>query len=601
MDQKLIVAAASAHLRRDPFYRFLIDRQAFYLGEDGGFLEGGADIQVKSRGRDGALLLDESASVQKLKTSYYLKLSKRDLSEAAAAGLRESTYSVLVAEGSPQQASVAICFFGRDDDPFAVLEAERPTLRLYAFGLPPGEVTIVDSPDVKAALYAHLAKKDPELFSLAAQRFLRTPHILTQLFAHVMSLESKEHISYISTLRTAADSLRSMLRPRIRKVEKNHQDLWLRFYGEPVAFLDGGLSRVVGLPGTEPLGIRVGIYTVIPGERDPDRRETWRLDSYVIGDVLSDRSLLEEPPRDPKRLQEAARYIVEPLSSLRYLDSIRTKPRLLLIHGPLQNSFETYDELRPYCIPGVSQDFLASAGIREADVTAAVHSLPKRPADDRPIWNGCIAVYLLIQKRLQQLDTPVVGVVERGASTLFSEAILDKLVDDGVIPGSTRKKLRDRIKRYELWDELLFGCVLDEGEYLEPIPVVKNHRRRAHEKWELVVEQFPAPFATLIKCSGLNFPYRVEFLRSMAPDEVHQLMSLLYHMSALLPDYAFPVGIDIADKYAGIPDWLSKGVSARITSHVLSRVLQTGDPRLLFQLRRLLALSPRDFFFRPKA
>jgi hypothetical protein len=78
-------------------------------------------------------------------------------------------------------------------------------------------------------------------------------------------------------------------------------------------------------------------------------------------------------------------------------------------------------------------------------------------------------------------------------------------------------------------------------------------------------------------------------------------MSLLYHMSLLLPNYAFPVGIDIADKYVKIPDWLSKGVSASLTAAVLKKLLKSGDERALIQVRRLLALAPRDFFFRPKA
>src|SRR5262249_54025206 len=145
-----------------------------------------------------------------------------------------------------------------------------------------------------AAVYTLLAKSDPELFSVNAQRFLATPHILTYLFAHVMSLSSQENISYISTLRLIADQLRVLLAPRIMKIEKNHHKLWHTFYGERLSFLDGGVSRIVSLPGTEPMGIRVGIYTVTPGERDPEKRESWHLDSYVIGDVVNDRTIITD-------------------------------------------------------------------------------------------------------------------------------------------------------------------------------------------------------------------------------------------------------------------------------------------------------------------
>jgi hypothetical protein len=204
-------------------------------------------------------------------------------------------------------------------------------------------------------------------------------------------------------------------------------------------------------------------------------------------------------------------------------------------------------------------------------------------------------------KRLREMPVPVAGVVERGRGISFAMAAIDSLVGDGVLPRSTRSKLLKRLLRYEISDELLFGCILEEGEYLEPLRLVKNVPRRAHDRWQPVVAQFVAPIATMIKCSATNFPYRVE--TAVTPDtaELDRLMSLLYHMSLLLPNYSFPVGIDIADKYAKIPDWLSKGLSARLTANVLRKVLETGDPKLLMKVRRLLALSPRDFFFRPKA
>jgi hypothetical protein len=107
--------------------------------------------------------------------------------------------------------------------------------------------------------------------------------------------------------------------------------------------------------------------------------------------------------------------------------------------------------------------------------------------------------------------------------------------------------------------------------------------------------------ATMLKCSVNSFPYRVEFNSTKQIPEVEQIMNLLFHMSMLLPHYAFPVGLDIVDKYAKIPDWLSKGISERLTANILKKVLEQGDDRLLMQVRKLLSLSPRDFFFRPKA
>lgn len=122
-----------------------------------------------------------------------------------------------------------------------------------------------------------------------------------------------------------------------------------------------------------------------------------------------------------------------------------------------------------------------------------------------------------------------------------------------------------------------------------------------HDQRVPVVAQFPKVSATVVKCSATSSPYRVEMPFAPDSNELEARVSLLYHKSLLLPDYAFPVGIDIADKYVSIPDWLSKGVSQRLTASVLKKILETGDTRMLMQVRRLLALSPRDFFSRPRA
>jgi hypothetical protein len=104
----------------------------------------------------------------------------------------------------------------------------------------------------------------------------------------------------------------------------------------------------------------------------------------------------------------------------------------------------------------------------------------------------------------------------------------------------------------------------------------------------------------MIKTSHHAFPFRVEFGSSVADAEIERTMRLIYHTSLLLPQYAFPVGIDIADKFAKIPDWLSKGVSAQLAAVIYKRCVQTGA-RLLEQMRNMLGRSPRDFFYRPGA
>jgi len=601
MEKKHIISGSCRHLRSGQFHEKLVSEKfLFPIGPERGFVTLETELQLKFLDTAGDVILSDQVKLEQIKQTFCLKMP-RDKFDRVAKSLGASDYVFVVFEGSAERATAVLCFYDLENCPFAIVEEENPTLRLD--DLPPTETTSLQVTALRAAFYKVLAQKHPQLFSINAQRFLSTPHILTHLFAHVMSLSSADNISYISTLRVLADQLRLLAKNRIRKLDKNHHKLWATFYGERIGFLDGGMSRVVGLPGTEPTGIRVGIYSVIPGERDLEKRESWNLRSYVIGDVLNDRSAIREPNvrTDTKRLQEAARFILEPLNALLYANSLEGQSlKLLLIHGPLQYPFAVYDELEPSYIPALDKSFLESVDIFEEDVLATVNEIPSG-SDGKPLWNSCIPIYLYIMRRLWSSVVPMAGVVERSRTDSFAIELINNLLDEEAIPRSTAKRLKDSIEKHEIGDELLFGCVLDEGEYILPLEVQKNVKHRAHEHWQSVVDQFPKPFVTMLKCSGTNFPYRVELPCSPTLDQLDSRMSLLYHMSLLLPNYAFPVGIDIADKYAKIPDWLSKGVSASLTTAVLKKLLKTGDTRTLMQVRKLLALSPRDFFFRPKA
>ena len=529
-----------------------------------------------------------------------LDIQDKDL-KAIRDRISSNEFLFIVIEGSLDKPIVILRFSNREESIFSYLESQDPGLRLAGVGLPPMTYVVIERKKEEHAFYSYFAKKDPDLFSWRTQRFLQTPHILTYLFSQVMSLESKEHINYISVLKVLADHFRKYLEPFIQKVRKNHHELWSHFYGDRITFLDGGMSRIVSLPGTEPMGIRVGIYTVIPGETDLSKREEWFRRSFVIGDVISDRSSIvdNESQTDVKRLQETARYILEPLTGYKYIEECKTPPRVMFLHGPLQNSFETYDESDPFFIPSLNKEFLAEFGIERMEVVKNIQHIPK-DFNGYLMWNGCICIYALLMNKIFKAPIPIAGVVERSRSRSFTASVLKMFSDQKIIPKSTINSIWKNLQKYEIGDELLFGCVLDEGEYIKPLEIVKNKRNRAHEKWRLVVDQFPRPSSTMIKCSANNFPFRVEFNKSDDPDAVHNIVSLLYHTALLLPKYSFPVGIDIADKYAKIPDWLSKGISERLTAHIFKKVLETGNDQMLKQIRQLLALSPRDFFFRPK-
>lgn len=567
----------------------------------GGSLPGLADnccISVKIRSSEGNLRVDDSAEVVRIKDKLFIR---SEALSGQASSFARNPYILLFVQGSPSagRCVVAPC----DDALFDALASLDPPIVLAAYDLPPTAVTIVEAENIFRSMYDLLAGGDKELFGTNAEQFLTSPHIVVPLFAHVLSLSSEANIDFPLLLRTTAEQLRALLtdeslgEAKIHKIERNHRKFWSSVIGERIAFCDGGAARIAGLGGSEPLALRVGIYSVSPGETDLDSREDWSLSPYVLGDLVIDCSMSDHERPDRKRLQEAARYVLEPLTALQYL-KLRSDVAFMFVHGPLVNQFTQYDEGDPNYIPCLSEEFLSKYELDQDSVEQALAGLPRSPSG-RILWNQFMAVYGAVMTQVFSSPVPVAGVVERTAGRWLSHAVLEWLVAQGRITQRHRKKVEGIIERYEISDDFLFGCVLEEGEYLQPLEIDKNNPRRAREQWKEVVKQYPKPQATIIKTAATSFPYRVE-LNPAAVTHLKATLELLYHTSRLLPRYAFPVGLDIVDKYAKVPDWLSRGVSARIAADVLARALRTGDPKTVAQVRQFLAHTPRDFFYRPQ-
>lgn len=605
MDNKIIFALTGASLVTvDSSIRALNEKHliALNIDADDGDLE--RQLLIKFRDGSGVAQVDSQAKITTIRGRRYIK--SKEVSKWILGVVRAVDFVLIELEDAIDDSRAILTVV--ENAFFTKLDDRDPELRLFAYDLPPVGTTVVQAPILLEALGKELRSLDPELYGVHAETFLSAPHILIPLFSHVMTLSSEDNLRFPTKLKKLADQFRSLLENpacksvRIGRVVKSHRKLWDRVNGSSIAFLDGGLARIASLPGTDPLALRVGIYSVKPGERDLAKREEWTLNPYVIGEITT------PPPAaagafkshpDAKRLQEAARYVLEPLAGLEFLRKNPTTSSLFA-HGPLINQFTQYDEGEPNYLPCIKDGFLAKHEITRAAVEEMVGPIPQ--LGGQSLWNQFMAVYGTIANRVMGHPTPIVGVVERTVGSWLTNEVLRAFVHDGLINELYRKKVIDDIvDRYEISDDFLFGCVLREGEYLTPVKLIgKNLPRRARELWQDVVGRYPAPLATVLKTSDTSFPFRVE-LNSSAAHSIENVADVLYHTARLLPRYAFPVGLDIVDKLAKIPDWISNGISSRIAADVLNRALKTGDPNVVNQVRLFLARSPRDFFYRPKA
>lgn len=601
MSERFVIAIARDWIRQAENGKRLT-QNLLALGTDPGSLTSDCSVLLKWRTDEGRIVLDASARILKLKDSFYLRSDNPSFGSQIATVLGRSESLLIFAEGTHRSARCVLVAVAHEF--FEEARTTRPHLRLDAHDLPPLTVTLADTAEIVEGLFAISTAMDPELMGVVAHRFLDSPPILVPLFEHVMRLSSSDHLEFPIQLKSLADVLRHLLLDvastvKIHSVPPDHIDAWAAVQGSRIAFLDGGVARIAGLPNTDPLALRIGVYCVRPGLQEPAERESWNLWPFVVGDITEPAPVARHSDEYPdrRRLMEGIRYVCEAAGALR---SLRERPDTyaLFLHGPLINQFVMYDEGEPHFLPCLNREFLEAYELSEATVRGLVTQIPS--AGGTSLWNQFMAVYGALALQLWEAPQPLLGVVERTAGRWLADAVLQALVDDGAINEKLKKKMEGILTRFAISDDFLFGCVLREGEYLTPLPIKKNPPHRAREPWQDVVRQYPRPMATILKTAEGNFPYRIELNRaaSNAP-LVPDLMRLLYHTSRLLPRYAFPVGLDIVDKFAKIPDWLSRGVSARISADVLRSALRTGDPVIVSQVRRFLARSPRDFFYRP--
>lgn len=577
-----------------------LERQCVVISPSIEILSSTTDATLKFRDRAGELRVDPDAALYVRDDQLYLR-SKPLAADLLARNLTQEILIIFI----EQVQQIARVWLRVDTvDLFEKWELEEPERRLSAFGLPPTDSVLVSTGELVTAIIRRVAKLDRELISAQSDNFLGAPPILVPLVTHVAALTAEENLKFPVQLKRIADHFRQILREsaspiKIERILRNHLETWSEAQGRRYAFLDGGVARVLGLPGGEPTALRVGVYCVRAGDFSLQTRETWNLVPFVVGDIV-DRA--ESPPipdgwtTDVRRLAEAARYTLESLTGLNFADKYPDLATMFM-HGPLVNQFTMYDEGEPNFIPYMDAEFLQKWNVTEEDIKRVFPDLPGAPGGGK-MWRQFMAVYGLVVRRLNEHAVPVVGVVERSAGRWLAEAVLDGAIGAHLIKEGYKRKVIDLLKKYNISDDFLFGCVLEEGEYLTPVIIPKNNPRRAREQWQAVVAAYPHPHGTVLKTSASTFPFRIEMNVAAAKNSAN-VVRMIYHTARLLPRYAFPVGLDIVDRYAKVPDWLSRGVSAQLGGAVLRRAVAQGDAQLVVQVRQFLAHTPRDFFYRP--
>ena len=386
-----------------------------------------------------------------------------------------------------------------------------------------------------------------------------------------------EHIEHL------ASSVSTFLRNNglIRSAAYQPGTYWPSQLGKTFAFVDGGVANM-NVPGTAPIGIRVGSYVVKPGD-ETEHREDFKVEISIIDDMYSEENqTYEERFDDRAKLQDAARIISEAAGALAVL---RRRPEInvALLHGPLVNP------VSPYGTPGfpayTERAAAKLAGERIGDVGLR-HFVP---------------LYRRILEALSETTASTLGVIERdGGGRPVLEATLRDMNERGDLSSADLEEGQKLLSRYDLSDTQVLDLVLKAGEYLVPVTINRQGSpNKWPNDWATHIENYPNVLTSYLKPSELVRPFRIEAFEGET--QFDAAAALVLAMSRLLPGYGFPAALDIVDKFAKVPAWLTKQVSARHKGLLLRRALATENDAVREYAMKMLAVDSRDWLFRPKA
>lgn len=437
---------------------------------------------------------------------------------------------------------------------------------------------------------------------------LRAPHILERMLQVAGDLSAPAQLRFMETVERLAYQLRKVLLQTggIISISKNHASLWRGVAGRPIGFVDGGLANL-SMFGSAPIAARVGGYVVTPGERGASR-ERFTVLKYLIDELYAHgtEGVYRDSFPDIGALRDAARIAIEAAGAVKML-SEHSDLAWVMVHGALVNPVSRYTD--------VMWDGKVRHHFPNFSDKALSELLPSgaRLRSDRD--RNFIGVHLKQLELLSNSSAVVCGVVERESTTTsVCRAVLNSL-DDNLVrdilpvpPQEWKYQFRSAIDPFDadenegqrITDSLLFRCVLEPGEALSPVVLDRNEIRKAPDAWKDVIIRYPKPRVSYIQATEWSSPIRVEMFEKDHA-RFFDAATLIMHCALLLPRYAFPVGLDIVDKFARIPDWMSKPVNTHTAVRALKRALDSGDVKLFDALRRMLCGSRREWLLRPTA
>jgi hypothetical protein len=235
----------------------------------------------------------------------------------------------------------------------------------------------------------------------------------------------------------------------------------------------------------------------------------------------------------------------------------------------------------------------------------------------------------LIHEAKKRTPIPIIiGSVERGQTREFIQTHLLARVFRGLRLKNKTDYFNQLFGRTDLTDpkslldklgyqdQMLLALLLEPSEYSESWEMNK-YETLGNNQVALPGESFgtpvkfgvlkPGPFGfpivhgSYVRVSENTEPIRIEVFPELGDEQINEAARRVYLYSRLLPGYGFPVGLDVADKFAKVPNWLTTAYS-KLIKHHLGVSLQSGeisDEDMRRMLIQAMYMTHRDWVFRP--
>ena len=244
-------------------------------------------------------------------------------------------------------------------------------------------------------------------------------------------------------------------------------------------------------------------------------------------------------------------------------------------------------------------------------------------------WMAFLYRHLIQEAKRRSVPVLIAGVVERTPSREFIETQLLDRVFRGLRQRGNVQYFNQVYGRTDLTspkalldklgytDTLLLAMLLEPGQMSEPWEVDKYGGLREgritlpDDSTREVVDfsalnpgplGFPRVNGCYVHVSEITEPIRIDTFPELGEDQLQQCALRAYRYARLLPGYGFPVGLDIVDKYAHVPEWMTNAYGKLIRLH-LAESLQRGEISDA-QMRKIIVeaiyMTHRDWLFRPR-